>query len=168
MVKSKIKRPYKVNINDVKSTGGPYGGKKDVNSVILRPLISVEWLGDMGAAILEPGMRTVVFSGEEEDDGTSEHYYGPFNEFYYVICGEFTLYWGKDASKVREGASEKIVLKPGDALHLTPDWKYMAKNTGVVPGMFLYGMARAPGFERVKRRGFEESTIHYLYPHLKR
>ncbi|MDH5450562.1 MAG: cupin domain-containing protein [Candidatus Bathyarchaeota archaeon] len=168
MGKSKIKRPYKVNINDVRSVGGPYGGKKDVNSVVLRPLIEIEGLGDMGAAILEPGMTTCTFSGEEEDDGKSDHYYGPFHEFYYIICGEFTLYWGKGESKVRKGTSEKIVLKPGDALHLTPGWKYRCQNTGVAPGMFLYGMARAPGFEQVKQRGFEESTIYYLYPHLKR
>ncbi|MDH5450561.1 MAG: hypothetical protein OEZ21_04180 [Candidatus Bathyarchaeota archaeon] len=136
MSKLKLELPRKVNIKEVKSSIG-----KGIPGLSTKTLISVKGLGEVGICSMEPRMRTVVFSGEEEDDGKSDHYYGPFHEFrYYIICGEFTLYWGKDESKVRKGTSEKIVLKPGDALHLTPGWKYLVKNTGVESGMFFYQM----------------------------
>ena len=165
MSQQKIGLPMKINLYEVKLKESPYSGIADAP---VRKLISVEGLGDVGICSMEPGMRTVVFSSEEEDDGTAEHYYGPFNEYYYVICGEFAMYYGKDASKMREEASEKIILKPGDLGLWVPGWKYMCKNIGSIPGMYIYSMARAPGFKPVKRRGFEESVIHHRYPHLKR
>ena len=39
---------------------------------------------------------------EEEDDGTAPHHYGPCDEFYYILYGEFTVWWGKDAANLDE------------------------------------------------------------------
>jgi len=93
---------------------------------------------------MPPGKQTTVFSMEKEDDGTADEYYGPCHEFYYILVGEFTMYWGKDTSKLRTGDANKLVLKAGELGHWTPGWKYSVKNTGDVPGTFFWGLSRPP------------------------
>jgi mannose-6-phosphate isomerase-like protein (cupin superfamily) len=107
-------------------------------------IVSEEKAGDVGLYFMPPGKQTTVFSMEEEDDGTADEYYGPCHEFYYILVGEFTMYWGKDKSKLRTGNENKLVLKAGELGHWTPGWKYSVKNTGDVPGTFFWGLSRPP------------------------
>jgi mannose-6-phosphate isomerase-like protein (cupin superfamily) len=107
-------------------------------------IVSEEEAGDVGLYFMPPGKQTTVFSMEEEDDGTADEYYGPCHEFYYILVGEFTMYWGKDTSKLRTGAANNLVLKAGELGHWTPGWKYSVKNTGDVPGTFFWGLSRPP------------------------
>ncbi|MBA7664617.1 hypothetical protein ES703_72678 [subsurface metagenome] len=115
-------------------------------------IASVEGIGTVGLYFIPPGVQTTVFYMEEEDDGTAEEYYGPCHEFYYILVGEFTMYWGEDASRVREGTSNKLALKPGDLGYWAKGWKYSVKNTGKVPGTFFWGISSAP--EGTKIRDF--------------
>ncbi|UCH70295.1 MAG: hypothetical protein JSV29_08760 [Candidatus Bathyarchaeota archaeon] len=100
--------------------------------------------GAVGLYFMPPGKQTTVFSLEHADDGTSDEYYGPCHEYYYVLVGEFTMYWGKDTSKVRAGAANKLILKAGELGHWTTGWKYSVKNTGNVPGTFFWGLSSPP------------------------
>ncbi len=113
---------------------------------------NVEDWGMFGLYFMPPGTQTNVFSMEYEDDGTAEEYYGPCHEFYFVLQGEFTMYWGKDAEKVRAGESEKVVLKAGDFGYWPPGWKYSVKNTGKIPGVFFWGLSSPP--KGIKRREY--------------
>lgn len=105
---------------------------------------------DLGLYFMEPGMATIVFSLEEEDDGTSGEWYGSIYEFYHILLGEFTVWYGKDAEKLKRGEAPKLVLRSGDVVSYTPGLKYMVRNTGKVPGTFFWGMSASP--ERVERR----------------
>ena len=104
----------------------------------------IEEVGTIGLYFMPPGELTTVFSMEYEDDGAADEYYGPCHEFYFIICGEFTMYWGNDASKIKAGKSEKLVLKAGEVGYWAPGWKYAVKNTGSVPGTFFWGISRPP------------------------
>lgn len=115
-----------------------------VPKCIITRIKFIEGVGRLGLYFMPMGKQTNVFSMEYEDDGAADEYYGPCNEFYYIICGEFTMYWGKDASKIKAGTSEKLVLRAGDLGHWTPGWKYAVKNTGNVPGTFLWGITLPP------------------------
>jgi len=97
----------------------------------------VKNVGDIGVCFMEPGDETCVFAIEEHDDGTAPHYYGPCDEFYYILYGEFTVWWGKDAANL----DEFYVLKEGDCAYYPTGWKYKVKNTGNVPGKFFYYMS---------------------------
>ena len=66
----------------------------------IKMLYQIENVGDIGVCHMEPGDETCVFALEEEDDGTAPHQYGPCDEFYYILEGEFTVWWGKDTSKL--------------------------------------------------------------------
>jgi mannose-6-phosphate isomerase-like protein (cupin superfamily) len=107
-------------------------------------IAGVEGVGEVGLYFMPPGKQTTVFSMEDTDDGTADEYYGLCHEFYYILVGEFTMCWGKDTSKVRRGAANKLVLKAGDLGHWTPGWKYSVKNTGNVPGTFFWGITSPP------------------------
>ena len=97
----------------------------------------VENVGDIGVCYMEAGDETCVFGLEEEDDGTALHHYGPCDEFYYILYGEFTVWWGKDADNL----DEFYELKEGDCAYYPTGWKYKVKNTGSSPGKFFYYMS---------------------------
>lgn len=107
-------------------------------------MLDVEEVGAIGLYFMEPGQETIIFSLEEKDDGTADEWYGPCHEFYYVLVGEFTVWWGKDASKLRNKDAEKLIIREGECTHYPPGWKYMIKNTGKVPGTFFWGISAAP------------------------
>lgn len=107
-------------------------------------MLHVEDVGTIGLYFMEPGQETIVFSTEPEDDGTADEWYGAIHEFYYILVGEFTVWWGKDASKVRSKNAEKFIIKEGQCTHYPSGWKYMVKNTGKVPGTFFWGASAAP------------------------
>jgi mannose-6-phosphate isomerase-like protein (cupin superfamily) len=67
------------------------------------------------------------------------------HEFYYLLVGEATMYWGEDASKIRAGTANKVLLKAGDLGYWTPGWKYSVKNTGKVPGTYFWGLTIPTG-----------------------
>ena len=115
-------------------------------------IVSVEGVGAVGLYFMPPGIQTTVFCMGDSDDGTAEEYYGPCHEFYYILVGEFTMYWGENASKVREGTANKLILKAGDLGHWAKGWKYSVRNTGKVPGTFLWGLSSVP--EGTKIRDF--------------
>ncbi len=115
-------------------------------------IVNVEGVGAVGLYFMPPGAKTNVFSMEDADDGLAEEYFGPCHEFYYILAGEFTMYWGEDASKVREGAANKLILRAGDLGHWVKGWKYSVKNTGKVPGTFFWGINSPP--KRTKTRSY--------------
>ena len=121
----------------------------------------VEGLGAVGLYFMQPNAQTTVFSLEDEDDGTADEYYGPCHEFYYILVGEFTMYWGKDASEIRKGKANKLHLKAGDMGYWSIGWKYSVKNTGKIPGTFFWGISRPP-------RGMERRTVPEMPEWLKR
>jgi mannose-6-phosphate isomerase-like protein (cupin superfamily) len=92
----------------------------------------------------EPGDETCVFALEEEDDGTALHQYGPCDEWYYILEGEFTVWWGRDAANLENS----YVLEKGDCAYYPTGWKYKVRNTGKVPGKFFYVMTSPPGIQR--------------------
>ena len=94
----------------------------------------------LGLYFMPPGIQTNLFSLEDHDDRTSEEWYGPCDEFYYVLVGEFTMFWGDDAEAVKTGRSEKMVLTAGDLGYWARGWKYSVRNTGNTPGTFLWGL----------------------------
>ncbi len=75
---------------------------------------------------------------------TALHQYGPCDEFYYILEGEFTVWWGKDASKL----DNFYTLKKGDCTHYPTGWKYKVGNTGDSPGKFLWYMTSPPGIQQ--------------------
>ena len=121
----------------------------------------VKGLGAVGLYFMQPNAQTTVFSLEDEDDGTADEYYGPCHEFYYILVGEFTMYWGKDASEIRKGKANKLHLKAGDMGYWSRGWKYSAKNTGKVPGTFFWGLSAPP-------RGMKHRIVPEMPEWLKR
>ena len=63
---------------------------------------------------MQPGKQTITFSMEATDDGMADECYGECHEFYFVLIGEFTSYWGEDGSAIYKGSANKIKLKAGD------------------------------------------------------
>jgi mannose-6-phosphate isomerase-like protein (cupin superfamily) len=104
----------------------------------------------LGLYFMPPGAKTNVFSLEDADDGAAEEYYGPCDEFYYVLVGEFTMHWGRDAADVRAGRSDKLLLKAGELGYWARGWKYSVENTGTAPGTFVWGLTFPP--EGITRR----------------
>jgi len=107
-------------------------------------IVNVEGYGRLGLYFMPPGAQTTVFSLESEDDGTADEYYGPRFEFYYLLSGEVTVYWGKDVETVRRGEAERLLLGAGDFGCWEKEWKFSARNTGDVPAMWFWGLAEAP------------------------
>jgi mannose-6-phosphate isomerase-like protein (cupin superfamily) len=114
----------------------------------------VEGVGNTGLWIMKPGTETRVFSLEDEDDGTTGAWFRACHEFYYVLVGEFTVWWGTDATKIKSKKTDKFVVKEGEYLHLARGWKYMTTNTGKVPGTLFWGMTSPPKGTKI-RRNFE-------------
>jgi mannose-6-phosphate isomerase-like protein (cupin superfamily) len=113
-------------------------------------IMKAEGFGGFGLYFMEPGSQTTTFSLESEDDNTADEYYGPCFEFYYLLAGEVTMYWGKDAEKVIRGEENELLLEAGDFGCWERGWKYSAKNTGAIPASFFWGLAQPP--EGVKQR----------------
>jgi mannose-6-phosphate isomerase-like protein (cupin superfamily) len=107
-------------------------------------IAEAEGFGEFGLYFMPPGAQTTVFSLESEDDGTADEYYGPRVEFYYVVAGKVTVYWGKDAESVRSGGGSSLVLGAGDFGLWQPEWKFSVSNSGEVPATFFWGLAQAP------------------------
>ena len=119
-------------------------------------IVSVEGVGTVGLYFMPPGKQTTTFSMEALDDGMADEYYGICHEFYYILVGEFTMYWGEDVSKIQEGTANRLALKIGDLGYWTPGWKYSVKNTGKVPGTFFWGITSSLKGTKVR---------DYTYPH---
>jgi mannose-6-phosphate isomerase-like protein (cupin superfamily) len=107
-------------------------------------IVEAENFGEFGLYFMPPGAQTTVFSLESEDDGTADEYYGPRVEFYYVLAGELTVYWGTEAESVRRGEGSPLRLGAGDFGLWETEWKYSAKNGGEIPATFFWGLAEAP------------------------
>jgi len=129
-------KPQVVSEGDVKMVG-PGHDENHYISVPIKPFFEVEGAGHIGVCHMEPGDETCIFALEEEDDGTAPHQYGPCDEYYYILKGGFTVWWGKDVAKL-ENFYE---LKEGDCAYYPTGWKYKVKNTGSSPGKFLYYMS---------------------------
>lgn len=121
---------------------------QDVKTQVFRDGLFTNFLSneawDLGMYFMEPDLNTIVFSMEQEDDGTAEEWYGPIHEFYLIIAGEFTVWYGHDAEKLRKKECPKIVLRPGDVMSYVPGYKYIVQNTGKIPGTFFWGMGASP------------------------
>ncbi len=142
-MKAKIVEPQVVNEDNVAMVGPGYDDDHYI-SVPIKAFYEIDNVGHIGVCHMEPGDETCVFAIEEEDDGTAPHQYGPCDEFYYILEGEFTVWWGTDASNL-----EKFYrLAKGDCAYYPTGWKYKVKNTGDSPGKFFYVMTSPPGVAR--------------------
>jgi hypothetical protein len=93
---------------------------------------------------MPPDAQTTVFSLESDDDGTADEYCGPRFEFSYLVAGETTVFWGKDADSLRRGDGDRLLLRAGDFGCWEREWKFSARNTGDVPATFFWGLSEAP------------------------
>ena len=142
-MKAKNAEPQVVSEDNVAMVGPGYDDNHYI-TVPIKPLYEIDDVGHFGVCHMEPGDETCVFAIEEEDDGTALHQYGPCDEFYYILEGEFTVWWGTDASNL-----EKFYkLTKGDCAYYPTGWKYKVRNTGDSPGKFFYVMTSPPGIAR--------------------
>ncbi len=142
-MKGSTAEPQIVSESDVKMVGPGYDDDHYI-SVPIKPFFELDGVGDIGVCHMAPGDQTCVFALEEDDDGTAPHQYGPCDEFYYILEGEFTVWWGKDTANL----SRSFELKKGDCTYYPTGWKYKVENTGATPGKFFYFMSSPPGIER--------------------
>ncbi len=142
-MKGSTAEPQVVREGEVKFVG-PGHDEDHYISVPIKRFFDIEDMGGIGVCHMEPGDETCVFALEEQDDGTALHQYGPCDEFYYILEGEFTVWWGKDASNL----DRHYVLQVGDCAYYPTGWKYKVKNSGATPGKFLYFMSSPPGIEQ--------------------
>ncbi len=138
----KDQKPEVVNEAEVKMVGPGYDESHYI-TVPIKPFYEIEDFGRIGVCHMNPGQESCVFSLEEEDDGTALHWYGPADEHYYIQEGEFTLWWGKDASNL----DNFFTLNTGDCTYFPTGYKYKVKNTGSIPGKFLYFMSAPEGIQ---------------------
>ena len=138
-----IQTPQVVSERDVKMVGPGYDESHYI-SVPIKQFFSLKNVGNIGVCHMQPGDETCVFALEADDDGATTHQYGPCDEFYYILEGEFTVWWGKDAAAL----DESYILKKGGCTYYPTGWKYKVKNTGDVPGKFFYFLTSPPGIER--------------------
>lgn len=131
----KAEKPRVIRLSDVKTDFYKDGVDTQIAS-------NEAW--DLGMYFMEPGMDTIVFSLEEEDDGTAEEWYGASYEFYFILVGEFTVWYGKDAEQLRKKVGPCLVLKAGELASYPPGWKYLVQNIGKIPGTFFWGKSAVP------------------------
>jgi mannose-6-phosphate isomerase-like protein (cupin superfamily) len=143
IVKGSTAEPQVVREGEIKIMG-PGHDESHYISVPIKPFYELKDVGHIGVCHMVAGDGTCVFALEEEDDGTAPHQYGPCDEFYYILEGEFTVWWGKDAANL----DHSYLLQVGDCAYYPTGWKYQVKNTGTTPGKFLYFMSSPPGIER--------------------
>lgn len=127
--------PRAIRLSDVKT-----GFYKDGIDAIMASTDA--W--DLGMYFMEPGMETIIFSLEEKDDGDAEEWYGGSYEFYFILMGEFTVWYGKDADQLKKKNGPKLALGAGDLASYPPGWKYLVQNTGKIPGSFFWGKSAVP------------------------
>ncbi|KXB04335.1 hypothetical protein AKJ50_02510 [candidate division MSBL1 archaeon SCGC-AAA382A13] len=132
------------------------------------PAKDVDEVWGIGFYFIPPGVMTNTFSMEEEDDDTADEYYGPCHEFYFVITGKLTMYWGKDDEKIKNEKSEKLELESGEIGYWTPGWKYAVKNTGNVPATFFWGITRPPEELETKRNIIFSLSFFLLKQYLRK
>jgi len=139
---AKFIEPQFTNETDVKMVGP--GHDDHYITTPIKPLYDIDDVCSVGLSYTEPGDETCVFALEDEDDGTALHHYGPADEFYYILEGEFTLWWGTDAANLEHSRT----LVAGDCAYYPTGWKYKVKNTGDTPGKYFYVMTTPPGIKR--------------------
>lgn len=93
---------------------------------------------DSGLMYVAPGGDTAVFSMEQTDDGTADEWYGPTQEFYFIVAGEFTISYDTDAERLRSKQSPKYVVHAGEYAVHPVGWKYQVQCTSQTPGTFLW------------------------------
>jgi hypothetical protein len=93
---------------------------------------------DTGLMFVAPGTDTMCFSIEETDDGTADEFYGPTQEFYYILAGEITIHYGTDTAKIKRKEAESYVVRAGDYCVHAVGWKYMVSCTSSTPATFLW------------------------------
>jgi len=123
-------RPHAVRLEEVKTEFF----KDGVSSTFVS---NKAW--DIGMYFMEPEMDTIVFSTEEEDDGSAEEWYGWAYEFYLVLVGEFTIWYGKDPEALRNKDGPHNVVRAGEVVSFPPGYKYLVRNTSKIPGTFFWG-----------------------------
>ncbi len=89
--------PQFVNERDVKMVGPGHDDGHYI-TVPIKRLYDIDDVCSVGVCHTMPGDETCVFALEQDDDRTAPHQYGPADEFYYILDGEFTLWWGTDAA----------------------------------------------------------------------
>ena len=142
-MKGKERKPEVVSEEKIKMVG-PGHDTSHYITVPIKTFYDVDGVGHIGVCFMEANQESCVFSLEEKDDGTTLHYYGHADEFYYILEGEFTLWWGKDA----ENLDNHFILKKGDCTYFPTGYKYKVKNTGSKPGKYLYFMTTPEGVQR--------------------
>ena len=106
---------------------------------------------DTGLMYVAQGHITAVFSMEEEDDGTADEWYGPTQEFYFIVAGEFTVYYGRDAAAMRRKECDSYVVRAGEYAVHPVGWKFMIECSSKTPGTFLW-TKHIPAGLQVKER----------------
>ena len=106
---------------------------------------------DTGLMYVVPGGDTAVFSMEDTDDGTADEWYGPTQEFYFIVAGEFTVSYDTDAGRLKRKESPKYVVHAGEYAVHPVGWKYQIQCTSATPGTFLWCKNIPPGLS-VKER----------------
>lgn len=98
-----------------------------------------------GLMFVEPGHDTSVFSMEDTDDGTADEWYGPIQEFYYIIAGEFVVSYDSDAGRLRRRESPSYRVRAGEYAVHPVGWKFQIRCTSSIPGTFLWCKQIPPG-----------------------
>jgi len=115
----------------------------DVSTEVFRDGLETRFVSnsawDLGMYFMEPGMTTIIFSTEDKDDRTAEEWYGHAFEFYYIVTGQFTVWFSKSAKSLRDKKAPSLVLNEGEVASYPPGWKYLVRNTGNIPGSFFWG-----------------------------
>lgn len=93
---------------------------------------------DTGVVYVQAGGDTAVFSMENADDGTADEWYGPTQEFYFIIAGEFTVSYDTDAARLRRKESPRYVVHAGEYAVHPVGWKYQIQCTSATPGTYLW------------------------------
>ncbi|HMG57593.1 MAG TPA: hypothetical protein VK601_29035 [Kofleriaceae bacterium] len=93
---------------------------------------------DTGLMYVAQGGDTAVFSMEDTDDGTADEWYGPTQEFYFIIAGEFTVSYDTDAARLRRKESPKYVVRAGEYAVHPVGWKFQIQCTSQTPGTYLW------------------------------
>ena len=136
-------KPQVVREGDIKMVGPGHDDSHYITTPI-QILQDIDDVCSVGVTHMMPGDESCVFALEEEDDGTALHQYGPADEFYYILEGEFTLWWGTNADDLDH--SRTLVV--GDCAYYPTGWKYKVMNTGTTPGKFFWVMTTPPGIKR--------------------
>ncbi len=106
---------------------------------------------DSGLMFMAPGHTTCIFSMEVVDDGSADEWYGPTQEFYYIIAGEFTVWYDTDAERLKRKESANYRVRAGEYAVHPVGWKFQIQCASSTPGTFLWCKNIPPG-ARVQER----------------